>query len=269
MTINRWGLALTGLLLAAGAGAGRAQGLADYDYSNLAFRGMGLSWGYIWPTKVQATPLYSLRLDLGYLGPGVRIAPTLSYWNSQMRRSELDRFAASINAIPALRAQGATITGADLAPVRWSDLALDIDGEYVVRTPSGVLAYAGVGLGVHALNGGGAAIDNTFVEDLLDTIAPALTGLAGLEVPFGPRFRVFGEMRLTAMGDIQYGGLRAGVALMAPGHPPGQSSTPGPAPAPGPSVSPDGGAESGNATGARGAASARTILTTPWSGGAR
>ena len=266
MTINRWGLALTGLLLAAGAGAGRAQGLADYDYTNLAFRGMGLSWGYIWPTKVRATPLYSLRLDLGYLGPGVRIAPTLSYWNSEMRRSELDRFAASINAIPALRQQGATITGADLAPVRWSDLGLDIDAEYVARTPSGVLAYAGVGVGLHALNGGGAAIDNTFVEDLLDTIAPALTGLAGLEAPLGPRFRVFGELRLTAMGDIQYGGLRAGVALMAPGHARAQPPTPGPAPGPGASISPDGGAGS---TSSSGAGPVQPILTNPWSGGAR
>ncbi len=231
MTIIRRGLALTALLLVARAGAGRAQGLADYDYANLGFRGMGASWGYIWPTKVQATPLYSLRLDLGYLGPGVRIAPTLSYWSSQLRMSELDRLAASINALGPLRTAGVTVTGHDLAPVRWSDLALDIDGEWVARTPSGFLAYGGLGLGLHALNGRGDAIDNTFVQDLLDTIAPAITGLAGLESPLGPRFRIFGELRLTAMGDIQYGGVRVGGALMVPGHAPPPPAPPPPPPA--------------------------------------
>ena len=40
-----------------------------------------------------ATPTFSLRLDLGYLGPAVRIAPTISYWSSDFKRSELGRLA--------------------------------------------------------------------------------------------------------------------------------------------------------------------------------
>ncbi len=195
-----------------------AQTLADYDYTNLGFRGAGVSLGYIWPTKVRATPTYGLRLDLGYLGPGVRIAPSLTYWSSEMRRGELDKLATRINALPALQKAGVTLTGADLGPVKWSDLALDVDGEWVVTTPGGLLTYAGLGAGLHALSGRGSAIQGTFVEDLLDTIAPALTGLAGLEFRLGERFRAFGELRLTAMGDIQYGGLRAGGVLMVPGR---------------------------------------------------
>lgn len=211
-------LALAGALTLASAHAARAQSLADYDYTNLAFRGAALSYGYIWPTKVASTPVYGLRLDLGYLGPGVRIAPTLSYWSSDMRAGELNQLADRINALPALQQAGVTLTGSDLGPVRWSDLALDVDGEWVVTTPVGVLTYAGVGLGVHALSGRGGAIEDTFVEDLLDTIAPAITGLVGLEYRLGQRFRVFGEMRVTAMGDLQFGELRAGGALMVPGR---------------------------------------------------
>ncbi len=206
-------------LVAPAAGrSARAQTLADYDYTNLAFRGAGVTWGYIWPTKVASTPTYGLRIDLGYLGPGIRIAPSLTYWSSSMRRGELDKLASRINALPALQKAGVTLTGADLGPVRWSDLALDVDGEWVVTTPSGLLTYAGLGLGLHALSGRGAAIQGTFVEDLLDTIAPAVTGLAGLEYRLNDRFRVFGELRLTAMGDVQYGGLRVGGALMVPGR---------------------------------------------------
>ncbi len=196
----------------------RAQTLADYDYTNLGFRGAGLTLGYIWPTKVQATPTYGLRIDLGYLGPGIRIAPSLTYWSSEMRTGELDKLAQRINALPALQKANLTLTAADLGPVKWSDLALDLDAEWVVTTPGGLLTYAGLGAGLHALSGRGSAIQGTFVEDLLDTIAPALTGLAGLEYRLGDRARIFGELRLTAMGDIQYGGLRIGGALMVPGR---------------------------------------------------
>ncbi len=208
---------LVGLALVAPA-AGRAQTLADYDYTNLGFRGAGLAIGRIWPTKVESTPVYSLRADLGYLGPGVRIAPSLSFWSSEMRSGELDKLARRINALPALKQANVTLTGGDLGPVRWSDLALDVDAEWVVTTSSGLLAYGGLGAGLHALRGRGSAIQGTFVEDLLDTIAPALTGLGGVEYRVGDRYRAFGEIRLTGMGDIQYAGFRVGAALMIPGR---------------------------------------------------
>ena len=228
-----WGAGLAAFTLAAAGGAG-AQELADYDYTNLSFQGAGLSWGYVWPTKVKATGVYSARVDLGYLGPNLRIVPNLSYWRSTMRQGELDSFAARINAIPSLRNQGATLTGADLAPVHWSDVALEVDGQWVAKTPTGVLAYVGLGLGVHALHGSGAAIEDTFIQDLLNTVTPALTGLGGLEYGVADRVRIFGEARLTAMGDIQYGALRAGATLMFPGQ------TPTAAPAKAPPLPPSG-----------------------------
>ncbi len=210
-------LALTAGLALLGALPAAAQTLADYDYTNLGFRGAGPTLGYIWPTKVASTPVYGVRVDLGYLGPGVRIAPTIYYWNADMRPGELDKLASRINALPALQKANVTLTGRDLGPVRRSDLGLDVDGEWVVTTPGGLMTYAGVGLGLHALSGRGGAIQDTFVQDLLDTITPAITGLAGLEYRLTDRFRAFGELRLTGMGDLQYAGLRVGGALMVPG----------------------------------------------------
>jgi len=212
------GALVLALALAGGLAPARAQTLADYDYTNLGFRGAGLAIGRIWPTKVASTQIYGVRVDLGYLGPGVRIAPTLSYWSSKMRPGELNKLASSINALPALQRNNVTLTGNDLGPIRWSDLALDVDGEWVVTMPSGMLAYAGAGVGLHVLNGSGGAIANTFIEDLLDTVAPALTGLAGLEYRLDDRFRLFGEIRATGMSDIQYAGFRVGGALMMPGR---------------------------------------------------
>ena len=78
-------LLLFGFLMLTSVSAAQAQTLADYDYENLTFRGFGFDYGYIWPNKVESTDQYSVRLDLGFLGPAVRIATTLSYWSSALR----------------------------------------------------------------------------------------------------------------------------------------------------------------------------------------
>ncbi|MGH7465060.1 MAG: hypothetical protein ACREK1_07785, partial [Longimicrobiales bacterium] len=97
---------LPACILLLSAGSVYAQELADYDYEHLTFRGIGFDYGYIWPSKVEATPIYSVRLDLGFLGPAVRIAPAISYWSSEFRAAELDRLADRLNNLPPLQEQG-------------------------------------------------------------------------------------------------------------------------------------------------------------------
>ncbi|MBX6363572.1 MAG: hypothetical protein IRZ00_06860 [Gemmatimonadetes bacterium] len=210
-------LLLLGCAILAPAAA-RAQDLADYDYTNLGFRGAGLTYGVIWPAKVQSTPTYGVRLDLGYLGPGVRIAPSITYWSSNFRESELARLADRLNRLPTLEEQGVRLTAADLRPMKWRDLALELDAHYVWTTPVGLLTYLGAGVAVHALNGEGEAIQDTFIEDLLDSFSAGLSAIGGVEYPVSDRFRLFGELRLAGLSDVQYAGLRIGGALMASGR---------------------------------------------------
>ena len=84
-------MSMLALMLTGGAAAGRAaaQDLADFDYVNLSFRGLGLETGYIWPTRVEPTSTFGIRMDLGYLGPGVRIVPGITYWSSRMQLDEV------------------------------------------------------------------------------------------------------------------------------------------------------------------------------------
>lgn len=206
---------LTMLLLCAPATAG-AQTLADYDYENLSFRGFGFDYGYIWPSKVRSAPTYSVRLDLGFLGPGVRIAPSLSYWSSDMRRTELDRLAEQINRLPPLRDQNVQITAADLGDVTWSDLSIAVDAHLLWTTPVGLITYIGAGGALHALNGHGSFIENTFVEDLLDSTSAGVAVMAGVEMQPLPRLRLYGEARYNLVTDIRYPGLRVGASLMLP-----------------------------------------------------
>jgi opacity protein-like surface antigen len=199
------------LWLAATAGAASAQNIADYDYANLTFRGIGFDYGYIWPTKVQSTSTYSLRVDLGYLGPGVRIAPSISYWSSHFERGELERLANRLNAIP-----GVVIDADDLGSISWRDVSLSVDAQLVWTIPFRAFTYIGAGAGLHVLNGNGPAFENTFVEDLLDSTSGAVAGMIGLEFQPIPNIRLYGEGRYTLMSDVRYPGFRVGAAFMLP-----------------------------------------------------
>ncbi|HEX6308871.1 MAG TPA: hypothetical protein VFZ69_11825 [Longimicrobiales bacterium] len=193
-----------------------AQDLADYDYENLAFRGIGIDYGYIRPSKVEATALYSLRLDLGFLGPAVRIAPTISYWKSEFRTTELERLADRLNRLPPLQQQGVEITAADLGTVEWSDLSLSLDAHIVWTAPLNLITFVGLGASVHALNGSGDAIRDTFVEDLLDSTTAGAALIGGVEYQPIDRLRLYSELRYTVVSDVRYPGFRIGAALMLP-----------------------------------------------------
>jgi hypothetical protein len=196
--------------------ATHAQGLADYDYANLSFRGIGFDVGYIWPDKVKPTPMWSVRLDLGYLGPAVRITPLLSYWSSSLRHAELERLAERLSLIPALQEQGVVITAADLGRIDWSDLALGVDANVVWTGPFDIITFIGAGASVHALNGRGDFIANTFIEDLLDSTTAGGAVMTGFELQPLARLRVYGEARYTLVSNVRYPSLRIGAALMLP-----------------------------------------------------
>jgi hypothetical protein len=203
--------------------AAAAQQIEDYDYENLTFRGIGLDWGYIWPSKVDATPTYSVRIDLGFLGPALRIMPTLSYWSSSLKRSELDRLADRLEMLPPVQNLGVQITADDLGEVDWSNLTIGLDAHLVWTAPLDIITYVGTGLGLHALNGRGDVIDDTFIEDLLDSTIAGIAFMGGLELQPLPRLRVYGEARYTLASDIRYPGIRIGAALMLPGQPAAQT----------------------------------------------
>jgi len=207
-------LAILGLFAQPRAAA--AQGLANYDYDNLTFRGIGLDWGRIGPNKVDATTLYGMRVDLGFLGPAVRLIPSVSFWKSDLKRSELESVAARLSELPAIKERGVTINANDLGTVEWSTLSLSVDTHLVWTAPAHVFTYAGFGVGLHAMNGSGASIDDTFIEDLLDTITAGIAVMAGLEYQATRVLRVYGEARYTIQSEIRYPGFRLGLALMVP-----------------------------------------------------
>jgi hypothetical protein len=214
-------IAVVALALAV-PGDSSGQGLADYDYENLSFRGVGADWGYIWPNKADATSMYSMRVDLGFLGPSIRLMPGVHYWNSKLKRSEVDRVAARLSDLPSLRASGVIIDADDLGEIEWSAISVTLDAQAVWTAPYRVFTFIGLGVGLHAMNGSGASIEGTFIEDLLDTVAPGVAVMGGVEYEPTASLRLYGEGRYTVQSEVRYPGLRLGAAIMIPNRTGGQ-----------------------------------------------
>lgn len=219
----RRGLAAAMVAAAAAMGATRAgaQSLADFDYENLAFRGFAPEWGYIWPDRVEPAHSFGFRLDLGYLGPGLRIVPSVTYWKSTFKAGEVRELEERVASLIETQTDEPP-PSVNLGVIDWSDVALAVDGHFVWRIPLGLLSFAGLGATAHILNGAGPAVDGTFVDDLLDSVTAGVNAHAGLEYPVARRFRLYGQARYELMGDLRYGEVRFGGQIMIGGPAPGE-----------------------------------------------
>lgn len=199
-----------------------AQSLDEFDYENLSLRGVLLDAGWVWPGRVDPAGSFGARLDLGYLGPGVRVTTGFSRWSSTLRGAEVAIFERQIADL--IEGETGERPPVNLGTVTWSDVALNVDAHVVWRIPGGILTYAGGGGTAHVMRGGGEAVDGTFIEDLLNTIRAGVNLHGGIEIPVGGRFRVVGESRLELVQSVTYAQVRAGLQYtwgpLAPGERP-------------------------------------------------
>ena len=192
----------------------RAQELADYDYENLSFRGISFDVGYLYADNVEDTRTLGVRFDLGFLGPGFRIMPGVTYWESTLAQTEVGQFQTRLGTLTA--DQGGTVPagGFDLGDIDRKDIVVNLDGHYVWAVPLNLFFSTGVGLSVHFLNGSGPSIDGTFVEDLLDSVSAGFNLHAALEYPIADRIRIHGGSKVEILGDLSYVEFRGGLTFI-------------------------------------------------------
>jgi len=193
---------------------GQAQELADYDYENLSFRGISFDVGYLYADKVEDTRTLGVRFDLGFLGPGFRLMPGVTYWESTLAQTEVDEFETRLGELT--EDQGGTVPpgGFKLGVIDRSDVVLSLDGHYVWAVPLNLFFSAGVGLSVHFLNGAGPLIDDNFIEDLLDSVSAGFNLHAGLEFPITDRVRIGAGSKVEVLGDLNYVEFRGGLSFI-------------------------------------------------------
>lgn len=139
-----------------------SQELADYDYENLSFEGLMVDGGYIDSSRVNSARSIGGRVNLGLLGPSVRVTLGATYWSSELVRSEVSELEGRLEEL--IAAETGTRSDVALGEITWSDVALHWDLHYLWQGPVGVLGYAGTGVSAHVLRGSGAAVDDTIEE---------------------------------------------------------------------------------------------------------
>lgn len=194
---------LTGLLLAAPVAA---QGLDEYDYANLGFRGFGVEALYVNPSQNEGTLGIGARLDLGFLGPNVRVTPRLGYWKAKVEAGQVAELEDQLEVASSL--PPGTIS---LGEIERSAYVIGSDFQWTA--PDGpVSPYLGLGLDVYILNDDGEAILNTFLDDLV--ITAGVSGAIGARVALSDAWRFYGEIRGAAVTDASGLGFAAGLMIV-------------------------------------------------------
>lgn len=192
------------LFLAIGAARpAAAQNLEQYDYENLGLRAIGAELLYVDPSQNDATVGIGAKVDLGFLGPGIRIVPRFAYWKADVEASSIDELERQLEEVSELEPGSV-----NLGTIDRSAFVFGADVHFIASLAR-VSPYIGVGLDIYALNDDGNAIRGTFLDDLVVTAGASAVG--GLQVALSPSWSAYGELRGTAVTDASSLGAAFGI----------------------------------------------------------
>lgn len=206
--------ALAGLLLSVGTLQG--QRLEQYDYENLRLRGVGAEVFLVNPKDLDTTLGVGVRLDLGFLGPKVRVAPRIAFWDTELTQETVNRLETKLADLIQEQNPGQPRPVVDLGSIDQEAFIIGSDLHWLPLVDDPVRPYLGVGGEIYFLNGSGAAIEDTFVEDRLDLITAGVSGVAGVEFQLRGGLALYGEVRGTLVADVRNVALTVGVGYIAP-----------------------------------------------------
>lgn len=180
-----------------------AQNLERYDYANLGLRGIGAEVLYVDPSQNDGTVGFGAKVDLGFLGPSIRVVPRFAYWKADVEASSIDELERQLEEVSELEPGSVNLGAIDR-----SAYVVGADVQFIASLAR-VSPYIGAGLDIYALNDDGNAIRGTFLDDLVVTAGVSAVG--GLQVALTPDWSVFGELRATAVTDASSLGAAFGI----------------------------------------------------------
>ena len=192
-----------GVIGLAAAQPAAGQNLEEYDYANLGVRAIGAEVLYVKASQNEGTFGLGAKLDLGFLGPGVRVVPRFGFWTADVEGADVEELERQLEEVSELE-PGSINLGA----IERSAYVVGADLQYIAEI-SRVSPYIGAGLDIYALNDDGNAIRNTFLDDLV--ITAGVSAVGGVQVAVSPDWSVFGEFRATAVSDASSLGGAFGV----------------------------------------------------------
>ncbi len=178
----------------------------QFSYDDLGLSGIGFEAGPVWTDRTTTEFSAGFRIDYGMIAPRVRVVFGGVYFKGDLKQSEIVEFESSLRDV----VNDPTLV-VDLGEITWANLETNVDLQYLVPLASTVVGFGGFGLGVHVRNGGGAAIDDTFVEDALDTIVAGASLALGIEVAATDKLHAAIEGRGGLTSELRTFAVRAGI----------------------------------------------------------
>jgi hypothetical protein len=188
--------------------------LEQFSYDSLRLSGVQLDLGALGSTRLRGAVTGGIRVDYGYVAPNVRVLFGLSYFKAQFSAHETQKFATKIAQLVNDPDSNFTV---DVGVISWSDLTGDVDLQYRFPQSRTVIAYAGLGAGVHVRHGSGQAITGTFVQDALSDVTAALNATVGAEFAVDRNVRFTLDGRLVWTSNLSTVSLRGGLMYRLPG----------------------------------------------------
>ena len=183
--------------------------LDRFTYDNLGFHGIWPEIGILTSNRLEGTVSYGVRVDVGPFAPRLRTLVGISYFRSDFKSQEISEFE---NALRGVVSDPTNDFDIDLGGIRWSDIALELDLQYMLLPPGARYnPYLGAGAGMHLRNGSGQAINGTFVEDALDMLGAGVSATAGVDVMLGRALLLNLGGRAVFGSDLQTIGLTVGL----------------------------------------------------------
>lgn len=208
----RAGIRLAALLLLAAAPLRAQAFLEQFSYEGLRFSGIAFEFGGILSNSVTTEPMGGVRVDLGVIAPRIRVVAGGSYFKGDFKQERITEFERRLEDVLVDCACDSISVGA----ITQSNVELYLALQYLVPALGRVQPYAGLGFSAHIRDGDGAVIDETFVEDALDTVAAGVDGALGVDVAITRRVAVLAELRGVLTSELQSASVRGGLMIRFP-----------------------------------------------------
>ncbi|KPJ86513.1 MAG: hypothetical protein AMS18_15425 [Gemmatimonas sp. SG8_17] len=191
-----------------------AQGfLEQFSYEGLRFSGVGFEFGGTVSDRLTGEFSGAVRVDCGPIAPRVRVLIGASYFKGDFDSTQVAEFENNLARIVDDPTNDFTI---DVGGVAWSDLAIELDLQYVIGIGAQVASFVGVGLAAHLMNGSGESIGGTFVEDALDRMDLGLNLSLGTHVQLVQSVYLTMDVRGSLATELRSAAARAGLMYRIP-----------------------------------------------------
>jgi hypothetical protein len=188
-----------------GAGEAAAQKLEEYDYENLGFRAIGVEAVWVNAKDAKGTVGFGVRVDLGFLGPYVRVMPRFAHWSADIEDESVAKFERNLESL--CTPPGCDV---DLGQLKRDYWVVGLDLQWILSNPV-IAPYLGAGVDLYILNDSGQAIKDTFLDDAV--VTAGISGVGGVQLEMAAHTRLYAELRGTLVTSASNVAIYAGLAF--------------------------------------------------------